>query len=202
MEIDHQMLANHLSFTSQGSGDHHEDDDESRYHHHDINESENRDAAKLGRTVPNAVHKDRHQKTDDRCEDLYTDICRLSCESQSDSRQTGEQWMSERREEATNDDGQCQRAAASLCGAAVIKNVFSHRESQRGHRGVHDSIYHAVEFVFLPKEKDEQDQGLADLFNDRRRDDRGERVARVGVRQDGDKARAAGVDEEREERGK
>ena len=49
----------------------------------------------------------------------------------------------------------------------VVKNVFSHRETESSHRGINDAVNDAVEFVFLPEEEDEENDCLADFFNNR-----------------------------------
>src|SRR6185369_12065932 len=109
--------------------------------------------------------------------------------------------MRERRKESTDDQCECQRATATERRAAVVKNVLCHREAQRGQRRVHDAIDNAVEFIFLPEEKDEEDQRLASLLDDRGRDDGSESFTGFGVRQNSDDACAACVEEKREEGG-
>src|SRR6185295_10271129 len=111
--------------------------------------------------------------------------------------------MRERRKESTNDECECQRATATERRAAVVKNVLRHREAQRRQRRVHDPIDHAIEFIFLPEEKDEEDQRFASLLDDRGGDDGSESFTGFSVRQNSDDACAACVEKKRKEgRGK
>src|ERR1051325_7635279 len=81
LEIDDEKLSHYLSFTSQRKCDHDEHDEESRNHYDDVSEYENTAAAEHGRTVPDAVHEDRHQQADDRSQHFDCDIGGLSCEA-------------------------------------------------------------------------------------------------------------------------
>ena len=68
------MLAHHLSFTSQREADHDEHDDECGNHHDDVGEYEEPAAAEHGRAVPDTVHEDRHQETDNRSQELHGEV--------------------------------------------------------------------------------------------------------------------------------
>src|SRR5215210_5939246 len=101
--------------------------------------------------------------------------------------------MRERCKESANDKRCGQRFAAALRGSlTVVKNVFAHREAQRRHGSVNNSIYDSVEFVLLPEE-DEENNCLTDFLDNRCRDNCGEGFSRVCICKYADDALARGI---------
>src|SRR5437016_13505850 len=72
----------------------------------------------------------------------------------------------------TENKNQGSATAAGLgYSKTVILNISRHGKSQPYHGRIHNSVDYAIKLVFLPKEKDKQNQSLRGLFHDRSRYD-------------------------------
>ena len=75
--------------------------------------------------------------------------------------------MRKRRCHAAQNEDESQASQSALYGATVVKNVFGHGKSQTDHARIHDAVDDSVKLIFLPKEQDEENEGLGAFFHNR-----------------------------------